>query len=266
MENHSSQGWAEPDSLPKGAQEIPPEDLDSLCNEWVQKVLSSSGQEREEAARLLLEQCIRPLIKRVSERRCRSSRQNRNDFFDEAPGHVFEKLRQFDPNSGHTFQAWGYTVLYHLAIDLAKKRERRPEVLQPLGTVVEQRDGSEFFMDVPSHEAPIVDQLSWLEPISAKGLELLKRSFPPLQRVIWLAMAGFAHRVDAAVWREWLEKADVEPPFPPDEVYDFDDPLERIDCIAQALGMSRDGVRQHWYRARAVLRKNLEILKSLGVL
>lgn len=241
------------------------ESQSSRCARLVQMVLSSSGQERDEAAKLLLEQCIQPLVQRVARRRCRFSQQHYNDFCDQAPAHVFEKLSYFDPQKGYSFLAWCSRVLRNLAIDMGKQRERRREILYPMG-VVEGKEGLESSNEPPSDESPIVDQVSWGEPISAKGLALVKDNFPPLQRVIWVAMAGLVYRVDAAVWKQWLEEADVEPPFPPKEVYDFDDLLARIDCISQALGMSRDGVRQHWYRARNVLRKKLEILQSLEIL
>lgn len=234
------------------------ESRSSQCDRLVQKVLSSSGQERDDALTRLLNLCVIPLAKRIAWRRC-FSKQRAEDFLDQVPGYMFEKLSYFDPQQGYSFLAWCSRVLKNLAIDMGKKEERRREILssdwdEAFSGDPKRNADAEFVLEIVSPDPSIVDQVSRLEKLPAQKVAILE-TMPPLQRVIVVAMAGLVPRVNSEVWNRWLDEAGVEHPFPPPKIYDFDEPIDRVDCIAEALGMKRDAVRQHWYRGVKVLRK-----------
>jgi len=148
---------------------------------------------------------------------------------------------KFDPQKG-TFRAWLYRVIERFAIDQGRKARRDKKILGKIGefTLSEK--------NVPHTPLP-PHSISTSEALSPNKVESLER-MPPLQRVIAVALAGLAPRVPEQKWANWLQEADIPGPFPPSEIYNLDEPRERIPCLASALNMEPEAVRQHWYRAR----------------
>ena len=223
------------------------------ANTLIQRTLQGQPEQRNEAFGELAERYIKPLANRVAFRR-RFPEALVEEFVPDAITFVWEKLSQFDPQAG-CFSAWSYRVLYHFAIDWGRRLKRERQLFVQLPVPEASEDELPWLETVPDDkQRDIWEQVSANEPLSYRQLEIL-RKLPPLRRAIACAAAGLVGRIPREVWTAWLHEADLEEDFPPPEIADYDEPLDRLRCLAEYLGMPFDTLRQHWYRAREILQE-----------
>lgn len=180
------------------------------------------------------------------------------DLCDNAAGHVWERRNSYDPEKA-PFESWCYTVVRNLATDLLRSLCLRVQVDGRTGTVV---SGSEA--EKPRREDPedhsshlpfkhLEYQLDHQTAFCKQDLAALEE-LPAQRRVIALAVAGLHIKVPPDLWGQWLADANVEPPFPSADLSEWANIIDRCQQIADELSMSREAVRQHWYRGLDTIR------------
>jgi len=230
-----------------------PEPDNQEIAELVKQVLNGPPDQRDTACQRLLP-VIEKIVEEVSSCHC-FSRQARNDLIENAPGHVWKNLYRFDVEKG-SFEAWCYVVVTNLGRDMGRQQKRRPEIsLTDLEPCCER--GTVDVFNGLFVENDVLNQIAWLEPFGRGELTQLQQ-MPSLRRVIVVALAGLAPRVPQVTWTHWLQEANIAGPFPPQQIYEYDNPIERIPCVASSLGKEVEAVRQHWYRGLEVLKKILK--------
>lgn len=211
--------------------------------ELVRLALSTQNDVRE-AAWEKLKPIIDELAARVLQR-VRLLEADRDDFVNECYCKLLAELHKFNPAAG-SFRAWGYRVLYNLAVDKARELKRRleaevsvpPEVL----ALLEARDAKEESKD------------NFLQVFCPAQLQMLSQ-LPPKRRVIALGVCGLHRRIPRELWRQWLDEAGIPETFPPPT--DAKEVPEHFRQLAKELDMNPTALRQHFYRAKDVLREVL---------
>lgn len=181
------------------------------------------------------------------------------DFRDGYEFHIFRKLEEYDPSRAR-FSTWCYQVLYNWAIDLirAETSRRKREVLESdfRGPERQEEESAEGGLEelAEASEEPVWEMVAQREALCPRQIEILEK-LPVLRRVIACAAAGLVWRIPPTTWRQWVEQAKLDADFPPPELADYDEPLDRLRFLAEYLGASFSSVRQHWYRSLEVLRE-----------
>jgi DNA-directed RNA polymerase specialized sigma24 family protein len=231
------------------------EEQHSVCQHatlLIQQTRQGQEEQRNRAFEELAERYIKPLAKKIALKRCFSWQQAR-DLYKEAPGYIWGKLPQFDSSAG-CFCGWCSQVLSNWAIDRGRraKRERAKFGPYPEQSEMDQLPWEATVRD--NKQRPIWEQVSANEALSHRQLEILGK-LPALRRAIACAAAGLVERIPGEVWSAWRQEAGLAEDFPPPEIAKYDDPLDRLRLLAEYLGMPFDTLRQHWYRARGILRE-----------
>jgi len=229
------------------------EEQHSVCQHatlLIQQTRQGQEEQRNRAFEELAERYIKPLANRVAFRR----RFPEEEFIAEAIPWVWEKLSQFDPHVG-CFSAWCYRVLYHFAIDWGRRRKREQKRFVQSSVLESSEEELPWIKTIPDDkQRDIWEQLSAREVFSERQLAIL-RKLPAMRRTIACAAAGLVERIPGEVWSAWRQEAELTEDFPPPEIAKYDDPLDRLRLLAEYLGMPFDILRQHWYRARGILRE-----------
>lgn len=224
---------------------------DAECARLAQQAAHGTPEERQ-AAWERLQPVVERMAKRVARTKC-FAKQAAYDFIDEASAHVWRALASFNPAHG-SFRGFVYQVLCNLAIDRGRRAASEHTGIRE----ADEEKGNCLEVPDPRAENPL-DLLIASEELSPRQLRGFEQ-MPLMRRVIVVALAGLPSRLPQGIWAQWLQAAGIQPPFPPPEIYGFDKPTKRVRCVAEALAMAPEAVRQHWYRARDALQKILRDL------
>lgn len=180
------------------------------------------------------------------------------DLCDEAQSFIWEKRAKYHSEKG-SFPSWCHTVLNNRATDMLREWRQRRRVDGVTGTWSDE--DSEPYEPIEQADPRwdkewglINNQLDGERQFSRDELELIE-TLPLRRRVIALALMGLWRKVPEHIWNNWLDQACIQLPFPPDECSPANKLAENVRILAASLGDSEDAIRQHFYRARNVLKR-----------
>ncbi len=160
---------------------------------------------------------------------------------DEAPSILFERLVRYE--EGKSFRRWTFTVLRNWMIDEYRKQRRK--------RTHETLDG--FLEQVPqslrgTKHRPYEDLPDLGRPFSDADLAQLEKDHTASARVIGLTVLNIWKNVPSGRWKAWLREAALPEDFPPLEVEQYDEPVERLERLAELLDVSEQSLRMRLSR------------------
>jgi RNA polymerase sigma factor (sigma-70 family) len=235
----------------------------SESRDWdalVRMIRNGSKEERQEAWGKL-ERLIRQLARGVVAKFSSDSRQVVEEFIEEAPSIIFERLDKFD--GIRRFKPWVAQVLKNALRDRFRSDQRRHKRERLVGKFVPPRSEDD--------EEPIINPLEPITPDSRPKTDwrldfeaffeqsdfvLLENQLRPRARVFSLIMAGLWSYVPVHLQERWLAEVPGLPdPFPPPEIASLEEPNERLNMLVEVLNEQPSTLRMIWHRARPVLQK-----------
>uniref|UniRef100_UPI00321FA9C6 hypothetical protein n=1 Tax=Thermogutta sp. TaxID=1962930 RepID=UPI00321FA9C6 len=229
-------------------------------------------EEREEACRHLA-----PFISEAARKVARSKgwgKRDQENFADEAPSVILEKLQAYDP--ARPFKPWLYKVLLNWIVDEKRKRKTRQKHVGVFSDILDRKADSENKWARVTTEAEVFADSHSLEdysqaeirvdlstPFSEADLEKLERGLKPRPRVFSLVILGLWDCVPRARWESWLQQAELSPDFPPQEITQHDDYNDRLRELARLPGATEQSFRMLLSRAREVF-WSLKKIQELG--
>jgi RNA polymerase sigma factor (sigma-70 family) len=231
-----------------------PDDATALV-EAVQDM--SQPQERRDAAWSRLQKVIQKIAYRVVNRL--SGHQLKSDFVEQAPTYVWERIAQFDAKRGSRFEAWCATVLCNRLRDWMRRRTAKREVAT--GSDPETLTLIEEVADHSDWAGLLQRALDREEAFSESDLARV-RTWPLRTRLVVLAVSDLWRKVPAPEWETWVEKAGLKAPFPPQVVVNADSVSDRVNVLAECLGMKPNTLSQQWHRGKDRLR-DLDYIRQL---
>jgi len=162
------------------------------------------------------------------------------DFVQEAIEHLRRKAGKYDPDKGFV-EPWLRIVLSNFAKSWVKKQKRleRRRVPVPVEAVEEPADG------------PQGPNLDHRVPLTDSQLTLLA-DWPVHQRLAAVCLMGLWQRMvehHLQLWEEWIGKAEIPQPFPPDDFAGLP-PRGRRKCMAHVFHVNPNTVVQWLIRLR----------------
>jgi hypothetical protein len=200
-----------------------------------------------------------PFVRRQARRLAAGYGQVGRDLIDESVSWVLQpdRLRSFDPSRG-SFAVFVVTILRNRRHDLGResKRQQRHGEDGPIGDGVVASPGKQ--------EMLWADLRLDLQTPFAPGDLAEVESWPPRDRIVLLCLGLLWQKVPTGTWARWVGQCRLGQPFPPPEyVRCLDAPRqERHDCLARALGWSRNTLSQRWCRGQRRL-LNLTFIQGL---
>jgi len=235
----------------------------SASNDWddlVRMVRNGSKEEREEAWGKL-ERLIRWLAMSMATKFGSDRRQVIEDFIEEAPSIILERLDKFDGT--RRFKPWVAQVLKNALRDRFRSDQRRHKRERLVGKFVPQRSehDEETIINplepITPDSRPMTDwRLDFETFFEQSDFVLLENQLRPRPRVFSLIMAGLWSYVPVHLQERWLAEVPGLPdPFPPPEIASLEEPNERLNMLVEVLNEQPSTLRMIWHRARPVLRK-----------
>lgn len=231
-----------------------PDDATALV-EAVQDM--SQPQERRDAAWSRLQKVIQKIAYRVVNRL--SGHQLKSDFVEQAPTYVWERIAQFDAKRGSRFEAWCATVLCNRLRDWMRRRTAKREVAT--GSDPETLTLIEEVADHSDWAGLLQCALDREEAFSESDLARV-RTWPLRTRLVVLAVSDLWRKVPAPEWETWVDEASLDAPFPPQVVVNADSVSDRVNVLAECLGMKPNTLSQQWHRGKDRLR-DLDYIRQL---
>lgn len=235
----------------------------SSSNDWdalVRMVKNGSEGQRQEAwgkLERLICQLARGVASNFASDRC----QVVEDFIEEAPGIIFERLDKYDGT--RPFKPWGTQVLRNALKDRFRSDRRRLKRERLVGKFVSPKseDAEETIINpvelITPDSRPMTEwRLDFEVFFTQSELVLLENQLRPQPRVLALMIAGLWKCVPNDLQERWLAEVPGLPdPFPPAELASLEEPNERLNMLAEVLNKQPSTLRMIWHRARQVLQK-----------
>jgi DNA-directed RNA polymerase specialized sigma24 family protein len=191
---------------------------------------------------------LEPFIRQRARRKALNYGLPPHEFADEAFSRIGLDLflRRFDPARGYRFTSYLYMRLEALAKDELRRRKRREQQDPPVGNGSTQTRVTDL-IEAPEPGGNVLDTALVAvarEPFSLDDLARIE-DWPPFERLLVLALAGWHRRVPDGDWQRWRIEAGLAAPFPPAEVIECDDAHQRVGLLDQRLDHD---VAQFWVR------------------
>lgn len=170
---------------------------------------------------------------------------------DDATQHVMMQLSKgkFHPEKGR-FVAWAKQVVCNYLLDECRRRRRVKAVSQL--RLEDRNEGFDVFELLGGESVAVMseDPSIFCFPFCEEDLNRVSSWKPLRDRIVMLVLSGLWCKVPENTWKQWVRDAELSWPFPPAAMQNLDNKQDRLQPLAEVMGLVENHLCVIWNRRR----------------